>query len=79
MQYFQLGGVDIILIPGDLVYRGEYQSHVGFRDGLYRLKNYEAVLQINGKIFNKGVIVMSEKTMSSPLCRAKSMLKQVNL
>ncbi|MCD7872330.1 MAG: metallophosphoesterase [Clostridiales bacterium] len=27
-----------ILIPGDLVYRGEYQSHVGFRDRLYRLK-----------------------------------------
>lgn len=29
---------DIILIPGDLVYRGEYQSHVGFRERLYRLK-----------------------------------------
>jgi 3',5'-cyclic AMP phosphodiesterase CpdA len=29
---------DIILIPGDLVYRGEYQSHVGFRDRLYKLK-----------------------------------------
>lgn len=29
---------DVILIPGDLVYRGEYQSHVGFRDRLYRLK-----------------------------------------
>lgn len=28
----------IILIPGDLVYRGEYQSHVGFRDRLYKLK-----------------------------------------
>lgn len=31
-------GTDIVLIPGDLVYRGEYQSHVGFRDRLYRLK-----------------------------------------
>lgn len=29
---------DIILIPGDLVYRGEYQSHVGFRERLYKLK-----------------------------------------
>ncbi|MGN0560041.1 MAG: metallophosphoesterase, partial [Candidatus Fimenecus sp.] len=29
---------DIILIPGDLVYRGEYQSHVGLRDRLYKLK-----------------------------------------
>lgn len=29
---------EIILIPGDLVYRGEYQSHIGFRDRLYRLK-----------------------------------------
>ena len=29
---------DIILIPGDLVYRGEYQSHVGFRKRLYKLK-----------------------------------------
>ena len=29
---------DVILIPGDLVYRGEYQSHVGFRDRLYKLK-----------------------------------------
>lgn len=29
---------DIILIPGDLVYRGEYRSHVGFRDRLYKLK-----------------------------------------
>lgn len=29
---------DTILIPGDLVYRGEYQSHVGFRDRLYKLK-----------------------------------------
>lgn len=30
--------VDTILIPGDLVYRGEYQSHVGFRDRLYKLR-----------------------------------------
>lgn len=29
---------EIILIPGDLVYRGEYQSHVGFRDRLYKLQ-----------------------------------------
>ncbi len=29
---------DVILILGDLVYRGEYQSHVGFRDCLYKLK-----------------------------------------
>lgn len=29
---------DVILIPGDLVYRGEYQSHVGFRNRLYKLK-----------------------------------------
>lgn len=29
----------VILIPGDLVYRGEYQSHVGFREKLYRLQN----------------------------------------
>lgn len=29
---------NVILIPGDLVYRGEYQSHVGFRERLYKLK-----------------------------------------
>jgi hypothetical protein len=29
---------EIILIPGDLVYRGEYQSHIGFREKLYKLK-----------------------------------------
>lgn len=29
---------EVILIPGDLVYRGEYLSHVGFRDRLYKLK-----------------------------------------
>ncbi len=29
---------NVILITGDLVYRGEYQSHVGFRDRLYKLK-----------------------------------------
>lgn len=29
---------DIILIPGDLVYRGEYQSHVGLREKFYQLK-----------------------------------------
>lgn len=28
----------VILIPGDLVYRGEYQSHIGFRNRLYDLK-----------------------------------------
>lgn len=36
-QIAQDKDTDIILIPGDLVYRGEYQSHVGFRDRLYRL------------------------------------------
>lgn len=30
--------VDTILIPGDLVYRGEYQSHVGLREKFYKLK-----------------------------------------
>lgn len=30
---------DIVLIPGDLVYRGEYQSHVGFREKLYKLRD----------------------------------------
>lgn len=29
---------EVILIPGDLVYRGEYQSHVGFRERLYKLQ-----------------------------------------
>jgi 3',5'-cyclic AMP phosphodiesterase CpdA len=29
---------NIIIIAGDLVYRGEYQSHVGLRDRLYKLK-----------------------------------------
>lgn len=29
---------NIVLIPGDLVYRGEYQSHVGFRERLYKLR-----------------------------------------
>ncbi len=29
---------DIILIPGDLVYRGELKSHIGFRERLYRLR-----------------------------------------
>lgn len=29
---------EVILIPGDLVYRGEYQSHVGLRDRFYKLK-----------------------------------------
>ena len=29
---------NIILIPGDLVHRGEYQSHVGLRNRLYKLK-----------------------------------------
>ncbi len=28
---------NVILIPGDLVYRGEYQSHIGFRERLYSL------------------------------------------
>lgn len=30
---------EVILIPGDLVYRGEYQSHIGFREKLYKLKS----------------------------------------
>ncbi len=29
---------NVILIPGDLVYRGEYESHVGFRKRLYDLQ-----------------------------------------
>lgn len=29
---------NIILIPGDLAYRGEYQSHIGLRNRLYKLK-----------------------------------------
>lgn len=29
---------NIILIPGDLVYRGEYQSNIGLRNRLYKLK-----------------------------------------
>lgn len=29
---------NIILIPGDLIYRGEYQSHIGLRNRLYKLK-----------------------------------------
>lgn len=29
---------NVILIPGDLVYRGEYQSHIGLRNRLYKLK-----------------------------------------
>lgn len=37
-QIAQDKDTDVILIPGDLVYRGEYQSHVGFRERLYKLK-----------------------------------------
>ncbi len=37
-QISQDQDTDVILIPGDLVYRGEYQSHIGFRERLYRLK-----------------------------------------
>ena len=37
-QIAQDKDTDVILIPGDLVYRGEYQSHIGFRDRLYKLK-----------------------------------------
>lgn len=29
---------EVILIPGDLVYRGEYQSHIGIRQKMYELK-----------------------------------------
>lgn len=37
-QLVQDKDTDVILIPGDLVYRGEYQSHIGFRERLYKLK-----------------------------------------
>ncbi len=37
-QIAQDKDTNVILIPGDLVYRGEYQSHVGFRDRLYKLQ-----------------------------------------
>ena len=37
-QIAQDKDTDVILIPGDLVYRGEYQSHIGFRDRLNKLK-----------------------------------------
>lgn len=37
-QIAQDRDTNVILIPGDLVYRGEYQSHVGFRERLYKLK-----------------------------------------
>lgn len=37
-QIAQDKDTNVILIPGDLVYRGEYQSHIGFRDRLYKLK-----------------------------------------
>lgn len=36
-QISQDKDTDVILIPGDLVYRGEYQSHVGIRERLYKL------------------------------------------
>lgn len=36
-QIAQDKDTDVILIPGDLVYRGEYQSHVGIRERLYKL------------------------------------------
>ena len=37
-QLAQDKDTNVILIPGDLVYRGEYQSHIGFRERLYKLK-----------------------------------------
>ena len=37
-QMAQDKDTSVILIPGDLVYRGEYQSHIGFRERLYKLK-----------------------------------------
>lgn len=37
-QLAQDKDTDIILIPGDLVYRGEYKSHIGFRERLYKLR-----------------------------------------
>lgn len=39
-QILQEDGPDLILIPGDLVYRGEYLSHVGFRKKLYHLREH---------------------------------------
>lgn len=39
-QILQEDGPEIILIPGDLVYRGEYLSHVGFRKKLYHLREH---------------------------------------
>lgn len=39
-QIAQDRDTNIILIPGDLVYRGEYQSHVGFRERLYKLQEH---------------------------------------
>lgn len=39
-QILQEDGPEIILIPGDLVYRGEYLSHVGFRKKLYYLREH---------------------------------------
>lgn len=37
-QLVQDKDTEVILIPGDLVYRGEYLSHIGFRERLYKLK-----------------------------------------
>ena len=37
-QMAQDKDTSVMLIPGDLVYRGEYQSHIGFRERLYKLK-----------------------------------------
>lgn len=39
-QILQDEETNVILIPGDLVYRGEYQSHIGFRQRLDVLKNH---------------------------------------
>lgn len=37
-QIAEDGDTEVVLILGDLVYRGEYQSHIGFRNRLYKLK-----------------------------------------
>lgn len=40
---------NIILIPGDLVYRGEYQSHIGLRNRLYKLKQGKKIYLITAR------------------------------
>lgn len=45
-QLAQDNDTQVILIPGDLVYRGEYQSHVGFRDRLYKLSEQGKIIYL---------------------------------